>query len=244
MKYIIFSIFLCQYLTQESQAGNDSTPALSIFRDITVCLKEDYLSKGKKLPDSLNEIPMFREMTINAWKDVRSLKLINTLALVPGAPLIRQEDGISPSHWGSKMFAISRTHNTEYSNHTFNGNPEEGRYYITITPDGANATAGWLRESQVQLFFRQVPTFEPLKQPFTFANIDEIDREQKSRLDQSNQDVTNNLSKIKKLESKVKLTPNVPNPEKWEQSWVALFALAVILVGLLIWFVMRHHTHG
>ncbi len=173
---VLFSCFYGNLI-----AGGGAPPGLVICRQLGISIALEVIQEGQAIPASWENIPMIREKLDHLLEqNPNELILINTMALVPGAPGIKSMPGLPKDYQDRRLFAIGRKPSFDFSSTQSEGT-EGGRYYIAITADGSDTIAGWMPESQVKLIFQQIPGFDPADQPLPFENAEKLLREAKFR---------------------------------------------------------------
>lgn len=174
MKTTVIYLAILLWLLAPCGATSDSTDSLSVCREIGVSLTLEYLKQGRSLPDSLNRLEGFREYRRG---DLWALRIANSMAVVPGAPVIRLEQGISRDRVGPKLFAIGRYESFDYGDPADKGvSGRGGRHSIWIAEDGITAITNWIPEPEVRLILDQVGNFEPAAQPLPFPDVAKMER--------------------------------------------------------------------
>ncbi len=167
MKKYIF-ILLVSLLPSSLRAGGLATEMLSMCRNIAGGLHEEYLSKGKQPPSSLNEIELLKEIIT---RSPHAGVMINEMTVVPGTPVISPGPGIDHLRSGWRLYAIGRTINDDYALAGTDDRDESiGRYSIWITDDNNHAAATWIPEIEVQAVLKQIGGYDPSSQPLTFPD--------------------------------------------------------------------------
>lgn len=150
-------------------SGLDISEETNVFRQISMCIFDDFLSKNKSLPESFDDIP-----SLNEWvsRETDIAILVNELAIVPNMPLIRAEQGLLHKFTAYKLFAISRI---ESFDRVMSGQDTDGknggRYSILINSENSDIFSMWIPENQAQLILKQIDGFDPNKQPLAFQNL-------------------------------------------------------------------------
>jgi hypothetical protein len=99
------------------------------------------------------------------------LVLFNTLAGVPGTPIIKS-DGVKVKYTGFRLYAISRIPNFERA-HTPGAKKSGGRFAVLFKEENGEVThmeTPWIVEPEAQLILKQIGGFEPSKAPFVFED--------------------------------------------------------------------------
>ncbi len=99
-------------------------------------------------------------------KAARKLVIFNSLADVPGTPLIKA-DGVKIRYPGFRLYAISRIPNFERA-YTPKGKKTGGRYAVLFKEQNGNPVImeiPWIVESEVQIILQQIGGFDPKKHP-------------------------------------------------------------------------------
>ncbi|MEO7100051.1 MAG: hypothetical protein ABI162_11860 [Luteolibacter sp.] len=122
----MISIFSLSLLAGNCRAV---TAELRVCRELELSLAVEFIDNNKDLPKSLDEfagISMMKKGLMES--DLFRVKIINSLALVPGAPVIQSLPGIPQEYRGRRLFLVSREENVTKSS-------EKGRYAILIKPE-------------------------------------------------------------------------------------------------------------
>jgi len=82
---------------------------------------------------------------------------------------------------------------------------------IVFTPDGLDALAEWIPESEVQLILRQIKDFEPEKQPLAFEDIAKIASHNEAQPERSITSNKNDLAKRSNSKSTKKRGSDSPS---------------------------------
>ena len=161
----------------------------SIFRTITLCIFDDFTNLGKVSPDRFDDIPSLKKIIDNRSEKQREfiIACINMLAIIPGNPQIKEENGIPKSYAKYRIFAIGR-------NRTFDkvssseGKDKEfgGRHSIIMNADGSDLSTMWIPEEMAQIILKQLKGFDPAKQALAFQDLAQGGAEEVPRQKSSN----------------------------------------------------------
>ena len=111
------------------------------------------------------------EQSVLRTKTPRELVFFNSLAGVPGTPLIKA-DGVKIRYPGFRLYAISRIPNFERA-YTPEGEKTGGRYAVLFKEQNGNPVImeiPWIVESEAQIILQQIGGFDPKKEPFVFED--------------------------------------------------------------------------
>lgn len=134
---------------------------------------------NQPLPSSWDEIePVLEIRKMDPRGLLYTMKTINSFALVPGAPVISKEPGISREYYGKRLFLISRAEEPVQSH-------SPGRCVVLIDPEGIDAKAlrtysYFIPEASAQLILGQIEGFDPKKTSVAFENLPVIEKRLKS----------------------------------------------------------------
>lgn len=174
-------LVLIVILTLPSRGGVSVSETLKVCRNIDADITTDYLAAGIEVPLQWRDVPFvqYLKKTVDE-QSISTLKAINALALVPGAPRISNE---IPNYLqsGLRVYAISRTPNSDYIN-SASGEPVEngGRFVIVLDSERRMAQSLWIPESKAQLLLSEFPTFDPKREPLAFDEIEKVENDRKS----------------------------------------------------------------
>lgn len=166
MKNTILAI-LCILISSKSiQAERKVPKELGFARLMTGLLANNVLLGGNRIPEGWSDFMLVNYMKKEAIHSAFSLKSINSFALVPHSPVIKENKGIPTEFSGKRLFLISR-----YKIHT--ASSDQGRCVILIYPsanesDKIISAAYFIPEITAQLILNQIPGFDPTKQPLAF----------------------------------------------------------------------------
>lgn len=133
-------------------------------------------SLGKELPKSWDDFETIGMMKNGLLKhQLFQAKTINSFALVPTAPIIEAQPGISQEYQGHRLFLISKKEN-------FTTNKGSGRYAILIKPQELDSQpmrifADFIPEGTAKLILNKIPDFDPARQPLAFEDLSPFERE-------------------------------------------------------------------
>ena len=134
---------------------------------------------NQPLPSSWDEIEPIAEIRkMDPRGSLYTMRTINSFSLVPGAPVIIKEPGISREHYGKRLFLISREEEPVQFN-------SPGRCVVLVDPKSIDATAlrtysYFIPEASAQLILGQIEGFDPKKTPVAFENLPAIEKRLKS----------------------------------------------------------------
>lgn len=176
MKSLITGLLLLICFSNGSLARVDITSSKAVYKDVTLIIWNDYLREGKELPVSWKEIPTLKEMVADqSVRHADAFKVLNSMAIVPGAPIIFAEPGVSTIFSGRRLFAIAKKWDFENSKPGLSSDPlDGGRNAILITADGSDVISNWIPEGQARLILKRLNDFKPEEQPPEFKSIDGI----------------------------------------------------------------------
>lgn len=204
---------------------------------VELAIWDEFLSEGKELPSSWDEIPSFRDIKKRiSTQNLDTLRHINALAIVEKSPTIQAGEGISLSHSGRKLFAISRTaefHSPKSKSN--NESSQRGRYAILVAADGNKTESSWIPESEVQLILKQIKNFDSDNQPIAFENVDQLERDKQAQQDQYAEDIKEQSRKTGKPGSAVQITPDAQYTKQRELrnlAWISGCFVAAFLVWI------------
>ena len=217
----------------------ETTSAMQMCRTVEIALYEDFILAGKPLPKSFEDMPFLRECAEHQWAQLpHEFELLNDLAIVPNAPLIKKEQGIPLNHVGSRLFAISRTWNFDYAKNGFDASDPMagGRFIILISDNPPSVAPSWIPEQEARNILTQVKDFDPTKQPRSFDDF-----AKKTRAE-----ITDKEAKIKKMHA---IWGNSPQAnfrdsskiiESYGRSWIiGAFTVLVLLILFAILRIIR-----
>ncbi len=173
MKFRLLFFFVFIAISGLLIGRSDMTQAMAASRDLEFMIVVEFLSEGKELPSAWNDIHGIQEMRMNiANQNKDKLLMLNNLALVPGAPLIRSEEGIQMNHQGYRLFAISRTTNFDEKSEL---NQSEGaRYAVLVSMESSEVMSSRIPEPEARLILQQIDGFDPEKQPLAFEGLIQV----------------------------------------------------------------------
>lgn len=176
---IFYKILIFIIISIRLEGGGMVTEMLTMVRNIEGGLHEEFLTKGRPLPDSLGKIELLNEIV---RRNPNSGMLINQMAVVPGTPQIIKSEGTSHRRSDWRIFAIGRITNKDYAPEGKNDQDFSlGRYSVWITKEGTHAAAIWIPETEVQAIFKQIGAFDPSAQPVPFPEAEEMVSEKMAR---------------------------------------------------------------
>ncbi|MES2921032.1 MAG: hypothetical protein V4819_05780 [Verrucomicrobiota bacterium] len=164
-------VILCSCLSCEATSKGNSKLNVASFLERSLIGK----LSNQPLPSSWDEIePVveIRAMDPRGW--VFAMKTINSFALVPGAPVIIKDPGISGDYYGKRLFLISRSED-------FVAPDSSGRYVILIDPEGTDPNAirtysHFIPEATAQIILGQLKGFDPKKTSVAFEDLPVIEK--------------------------------------------------------------------
>jgi hypothetical protein len=219
-------------------AGGDATITLGICRDISMSLKDDFIDQGKSLPASFEDFPMLKS-SVEKYPGI--LKHLNTLAIVPNAPIIGEELGISRSRSGRKIFAISRNVSFDYAKNKYSSDPVKGgRYIVAIESPSQDYPGSWISEPEAQIIFKQLKGFDPAKQPLAFQNMNaDVSEKPQPAIDISSNPALSDTPKAAAETKRPQAPENTPTTIPF---WPWILGVFVILVGIIGWRMMKRQA--
>lgn len=176
-KLLLLVCCIFPQLTPFAFSRTETTAAMQMCRTVEIALYEDFILPGKPLPVSFEDMPYLRECAENQWADrPHEFELLNDLVVVPYAPAIKKEQGISSNRAGLRLFAISRTWNFDYARKGFvRSDPMAGgRFVILISENPLSVAPSWIPEQEARTILNQVSDFDPAKQPSSFDEFAKI----------------------------------------------------------------------
>ena len=245
MKHQIFTVIFFVITIHSLLGRSEMTQAKYACNMVELAIWDEFLSEGKKLPSSWDDIPSFRNMKKSiSTQNLNTLEHINALALVPNAPAIQAGLGISLNHSDRKLFAISRTAEFHLpKSKSNNQSADKGRYAIFVTFDNSQISSSWLLEPEVEIVLKQINDFDPAKQPLAFENLDQLARDKKARQDQSTQEIREHLRKTGKRGSDDQIIPSAQHSKRRDFHTLAWIAGGFMIVAFLVWIALRSRTH-
>ena len=166
MKRLKIFIFYFVISSNCSQAKSDLPKEFGYARLMTVQLSNNLLLGGNPIPEGWNEFMLVNYMKTEAIHSASNFKVVNSFALVPHSPLIKENKEIPTEYSGKRLFLISR-----YKIYT--ASLGQGRCAILIYPSANESEktiseAYFIPEITAQLIMAQIPDFDPTKQPLAF----------------------------------------------------------------------------
>jgi hypothetical protein len=158
---------------------SEMTQAKYACNMVELAIWDEFLSEGKDLPTSWNEIQSIQDIkrTIST-QNLSTLEHINALAFVPQAPIIQAGMGISINNSNRKLFAIGRAEEFHTQKSQSNNDPQDkGRYAILVAPDNSEISSSWIPEPEAQIIFKQLKGFDPTKQSLAFDKVEQLKRD-------------------------------------------------------------------
>lgn len=158
----IYLIAICVFLAINPVHGRegDVTPTMQMFRQLELCIYDDFIDRGENLPGSFESIASLRRILEAHPKMIQNL---NKFTIVPGAPFIQPVQGLAHEFSGNRLFATSRTSDLQPS--------RIGRLVLFATSNGSSVFPYWIPEPQFQIILKQLKGFDPAKQPLAFQDL-------------------------------------------------------------------------
>jgi hypothetical protein len=169
MKIIVFLMIILSCLSTVSRARSLETATSVVYGDISMSIAFEIANHS--IPISWEGVPRIQEMLKNPTSSSYyfKFKVINSMALIPGAPTIQQEEGIPNKYVGCRLFAVSRDSIAQgEAIDPTTGKLKMGRYCVSINGTDHGSMGNWLTESEAQLIFKQFNNFDPKKQSLAF----------------------------------------------------------------------------
>lgn len=222
-------------------ASEDVPERFVWFRQLAMSLGDDLASGHGEPPKNFSEIGILHEMLKNPTGRFKIKSEINSLCLVPNAPVIEANFSgeLQRNYHGARLFAISRNVNHDLSTEENDSAPLiGGRYAILIESGGESAWCTWIRENNVQIILSGIPGFDPSVQPLIYENIDreriEIESDRK-RIESGALERRQEALGQKKSARKDSMGPDNSHTLKEQNNAVPLFWIvgAVILAALI-----------
>jgi hypothetical protein len=206
---------------------------------IEIAILDELLSEGKDLPNAWDQIPMIRAMKNSiSTQSLSTLEHINSLSLVPNAPLIRATVGISLDNSNQKLIAISRIAETHFPGSKIENNDlTKGRYIILFSVDQRKTESRWISESEAQQILSQIEGFDPNRQPLAFDGLEQIERDKNAMQENLNQDLKGDRRKAKRFGPEGQIMPNDKDPKSGRSNdifkWIVIGSLIVCMIATL-----------
>lgn len=158
----IYLITICGFFAINSVYGRegDVTPTMQIFRQLELCIYEDFIDRGESLPESFESIARLRKILEGHPRMITNL---NKFTIVPEAPTIQPAQGLANEFSGNQVYAISRTPDLQTR--------KVGRFALFTTSNGTSVFPNWIPEPQFQIILKQLKGFDPAKQPLAFQDL-------------------------------------------------------------------------
>jgi hypothetical protein len=201
---------------------------------IELAIWDEFVSQGKPLPSSWDDITSFREMKKNmSTQSINTLRHINAFALVPNAPVIHAEAGISRNISDRRLFAIGRI--AEFHLPSAKSNDEttqQGRYVILVTVNGDKTDSCWVLESEVQLILKQINDLDLNKQQLAFDDLDSFELARREAQNRSVQEIQQHQKIVEKHESNASPLRDEPKSDNSKDyvNWIVSGWIILILV--------------
>jgi hypothetical protein len=159
MKIIISGVLFLLSLMSALGREKGASASLHIFQQITISLATDYIEKKVALPKSFEDISSIQQLALG---HPIYIKHLNTLTIVPEAPLIQRKTGSLNGSYAHRLFAIARKPDDL---------PKIGRQVILIRQEDLGCITAWIPESEAQFILNQLKGFDPEKQPLAFQDL-------------------------------------------------------------------------
>lgn len=231
MKYLLITFFCFGVPAQRTLARSDMSAARNACNIVETVIWDEFLNQGKNLPSTWQEIPTFRDIDdAELSRDLGTYKQINSLALVPDAPIIRDATGITPNFSGRRLFAISRKPAPYEKTTDQNSGPAKyGRYAILVAKDGSEIMPNWIPEPVVQIILNQIKDFDAEKQPLAFERVDDLLLEKIRKQQEWDKSISDRKEKSKKHNSVSDRALNHQNQNRSMNNTLAWMAIGLIL---------------
>lgn len=237
-----------------SSFSEGSTKSISGIRICNSLVGELYVFResGKKdLPKSWDAFESIRLMKSGSLKHQLSrAKIINSLSLVPGSPIIDADPRIPREYRGLRLFLISREG-------SFIDSSGSGRCAILIKPEELDSKplviySDFITEDTAKLILSKIPNFDPAHQPLAFKDLTPFELEKKQFRDnirtpddrlpleeanetteerphrESHRSTSNSLNETKEAKE--------AHPISW---WIIASSIAVLILALVSWLKLR-----
>lgn len=225
-------------------AKTSISPEMNACRQIELMVGIEFLAKGKDIPITWGEIPTIQRMrneTQGEYVDTSSINLLrhlNSFAIVPHAPVIVSEPGISKKRAAKRLFAISRDKNL--ASEDASGQAEGGRYAVLLSNDGNATEPHWIPESEANIILSQFKEFDPSNQPLPFPDIVRISKLSEERKQKSLQVIReHHRGKASKKKEHEIQSHSYKEGTILRWVWMALGLLIVALAGIYGYSVLR-----
>ncbi len=185
--FFLLSVFHCAALIKDKNS-----------HELSECKKLAYnyqmfrdTGAGGSLPRSWADFETVRSMRKgDRQSDVNRMRLINSFAMVPGAPVIINGLGIPMDFQGCSLLLISREEKYE------DDYESAGRYAILVGSEVPGTDikpllSYFLTSKASRAILEQIPDFDPIAQPLAFEPefIAKVEREQKAHDAQSEEEI-------------------------------------------------------
>lgn len=153
--------------------GGEGAYEITVCMDLAAQLSYDFRREnGDVLPEKWEDfmgIRMLKDGKLD--EDVGYMEAINSMSLVPGAPVIRADPRISQEFVGFGLLMISKE-NTSYDR--LDG---DGRYAILVGPKTENPNdrlfpTHFVPKISADAILAQIPEFDPTNQPLAFPDVE------------------------------------------------------------------------
>lgn len=175
MKWFFWAAACLALLDDRAFAGR-SGPELRICEDLLRQVVVEYLEEGRPMSGSWNEFAEVRLTLEGVSTPSRTrMEFINTLAVVPGVPVVRLKDAESRRDldipWRFTDFGVLLI-SRKVTVRAVDG--AAGRYVALIVsgdgqPEGVRAYARFVPEETADAILEQIPDLDPEAQPIVFA---------------------------------------------------------------------------
>jgi hypothetical protein len=171
------TFFLIAFWPLLSKADSRMTAEMIVSNNLVGEMYVQIDSIDQELPKSWDDFESIGMMKNQSLKhQLFRAKIINTFALVPGAPVIASQPGISREYYGHRLFLVSRVE-------TFTKSQGGGRYAILIKPEELDSKpvrifSHFIPEEIAELILKQVSSFDPERQPRAFQDLSVFEKEQ------------------------------------------------------------------
>lgn len=166
MKFLKIFIFYFVISSNSSQAKSELPKEFGYVRMMTVQLSNNSLLGGNPIPEGWRDFMLVNYMKTESLHSASNFKVVNSFALVPHSPVIKENKEIPKEYSGKRLFLISRYQ-------VYTDSLGQGRCIILIYPstnesDKIISAAYFIPEATAQLILAQIPDFDPTEQPLAF----------------------------------------------------------------------------
>lgn len=230
MKFI-FTVVCYLILTSTVWSRSDATPMAMTTYGVASEARAEFEATGKWPPmEKLTSIEQYALRT----KAPGELVLFNTLAGVPGMPLLKL-DGVKIKYPGFRLYAISRVPNFERA-YTPEGKRVGGRFAILFKEENGkpiNLEIPWIVESEAQIILQQIGGFDPKKAPFVFEETYVKLGGDVEKLYQINRSAT--IYKVKDSPTRFNLNLPANRPSNSQLLWIlGVVILLISVIGYVV----------